>query len=198
MTDLILASGSLSRRTLLENAGVAFQAMPARIDETAVIESMEADGAPAGDIAQSLADLKALRVSPAHPEALVLGADQILVCEGTVHEKPPSLEAARDKLKALRGKTHQLVTAQAIAKNGAIIWRHLDTADLTMRTFSDDWLEAYLARGGADLLTSVGAYRLEEDGIQLFSAIKGDYFTILGLSLLPLLDFIRGHGVIGR
>ena len=191
---MILASQSQSRATMLRNAGVTIQIEPARIDEAAIKSAMLAEDAPPRDIADMLAEMKALRVSPRHPEELTLGADQILVCEGQIFDKPTDMAAARAHLQTLRGKTHQLLSAAVIAQRGEPIWRHIATAKLTMRPFSDSFLDDYLARFGETALTSVGAYHLEGLGAQLFSRIEGDYFTILGLPLLEILGFLRARG----
>ena len=137
-----------------------------------------------------------MRVSARHTGALVVGADQILDSGGYWFEKPADAEAARAQLKALRGKRHTLVSAAAVVRNGSVVWRATDRAHLTMRDFSDEFLDAYIVTAGAELLQSVGAYRLEGLGAQLFERVEGDFFTILGLPLLPLLGFLRGHGAL--
>ncbi len=192
----VLASGSAVRRTLLQNAGVAFTAEAASLDEEALIASLQAEQAAPRDIAVTLADLKAQRVSGRHAGAFVLGADQLLVQDGAIFMKPANRDQARDRLQALRGTSHQLVCGLAMARDGAIIWRHTEVSTLTMRSFSDDWLEGYLDRNCPAILSSVGAYMLEGEGIHLFSRIQGDYFAILGLPLLPVLDHLRTHKVI--
>lgn len=196
MTALILASASPARLALLAAAGVAAEAIPARIDETAVKQALLAEGAPPRDIAGKLAELKALRVSARHPGRLVLGADQVLVADGRLFDKPDSLAAARDQLVALRGRTHQLLSAAVIALDGAPVWRHVGTARLTTRPFSETFLDEYLARTGDLALTSVGCYHLEGLGAQLFARVEGDYFTVLGLPLLEVLGFLRARGVL--
>ncbi|MCZ6603914.1 MAG: Maf family protein [Alphaproteobacteria bacterium] len=195
-TEVILASASPSRAALLRAAGIAFRVQPAAVDEEEIKQSLRAEGAPAGDIAVALAELKALRVSRAAGPALVIGADQIMVCDDIQFDKPPDLAAARDQLLALRGQTHALHTALAVASQNVVIWHHIDVARLTMRPFSDRFLDGYLADAGESILDSVGAYRLEGLGIQLFSRIDGEFFTILGLPILPLLAFLRGHRVV--
>lgn len=190
---IVLASASASRANLLRNAGLEIVIDPAAIDEDTIKTSMAADGSPPHDVAQALADLKALRRSGSHPEEFVIGADQMLVCEGRWYDKPQNREAARQQLSALSGKHHQLLSAVTVAREGTIIWRHLDRATLTMRSLSPEFIEQYLISEGDSILGSVGAYRLEGRGAQLFSRIQGDYFTILGLPLLPLLDFLRTH-----
>lgn len=194
--EFILASGSQVRQTVLRAAGVPFEARPAAIDEESVIESAVAAGHPPRDIAQTLADMKALRVAMDAGDALVLGADQVLVCDGTLYMKPEGREGARERLKLLRGRDHELVCAMSIARADGIIWRHCQVSKLRMRQFSDDWLEGYLDRTMPDILSSVGAYQVEFEGVQLFSRIDGDHFSVLGLPLLPLMSFLRDHGVL--
>lgn len=193
---LLLASQSPIRLTLLQNAGLEVQALPARIDEEALRESLQAEGATPRDVADALAEAKALKLALKHPEALVLGCDQVLAQGGTIFAKPESPEAARDQLRALMGKTHQLLSAAVLYHRGEPIWRHVGTARLTMRQMSDPWLEGYIARTWPAISHSVGAYQLESEGIRLFSQIEGDYFTILGLPLLPLLDYLSLRGFI--
>jgi len=198
MTALVLASASGSRAKLLQHAGVPFEVHPAHVDEDSVKESMLADGAQGRAIADALAELKARRVSNARPDALVLGADQVLVCDGELFSKAETLEAAEAQLRRLRGRPHLLVTAVVLAKDGAAIWRHVDISTLWMREFSDTFLQTYLSAEGGDLLGSVGCYRLETEGAQLFERIEGDYFSILGLPLVPLLAALRQHGVVAQ
>lgn len=193
---LILASASAARRRLLEGAGIAFDVDPARIDEEALRAAMVEEGLKPRDMADALAELKALRVSARHPGAFVLGADQILSCDGEVYGKAETLQAARRQLLVLRGRAHELHTALVMARDGAPIWRFVDTPKLTMRPFSDDFLEAYLQGAGPDILGSVGCYAIEGRGAQLFTAIAGSLFSVQGLPLLPLLDFLRLHKVI--
>lgn len=193
MTRLILASASTIRATLLENAGVPFEIIPARVDEDAVKHSLH--GKPAW-VAETLAEMKALRISALQPDALVLGADQVLAFEDEIVSKSADLDEARMLLRRLRGKNHQLVGAAVLAKDGQAVWRHVETAQLWLRDFSDAFLEDYLAAEGEAALSSVGCYRLEGPGVQLFSRIEGDYFSVLGLPLLALLAALREHAVI--
>ncbi len=197
---LVLASGSATRQALLAAAGLEFGVRVAAVDEAAIKESARAEGIPAGDTALLLAQAKAQRVARQVPEALVIGADQLLVCrEGAAErwfDKPPDLAAARAQLLALRGRSHELVTATVCWRGGEQLWQHLETPVLTMRDFSEAFLDAYLAREGERVLGSVGAYRLEGPGVQLFSRIRGEHSAILGLPLLPLLGFLRDHGVL--
>jgi septum formation protein len=157
---------------------------------------MKAEGANARDIADALAELKAVKISNSMPGALVLGADQMLECEGRLFEKARSVEEARETLRTLRGKRHRLISAAVIARDGAPIWRHADEAALTMRAFSDEWLEDYIREAGGILTSSVGAYALEGLGIQLFAQVRGDAFTIQGLPLLPVLEGLRNFGIL--
>jgi septum formation protein len=192
---LILASTSQSRRELLTNAGLKFEIKPPGVDEDEVKLSLLAQKADAIAVATTLAELKATRVSARHPEAFTIGGDSTLSCEGRLFDKPPTMEAAREQLHALSGKTHELVSSVVVARGGVRIWHHTERARLTMRPFSEAFLDAYLAEAGDTVLSSVGAYRLESVGANLFSEIEGDYFTILGLPLLPLLSFLAGHGI---
>lgn len=193
---LILASASPSRAAMLRSAGLDFSVQRARVDESEIKLALQAEGAPPSEAATALAELKTQRVSPSAGSDFVIGADQMLVCEGRWYDKPDSMQAARDHLLALRGKTHELVSAVVLARGGSIIWRHVDVARLTMRSFSDDFVDAYLAQAGEAVQSSVGAYQLEGLGVQLFSRIQGDFFTILGLPLLPLLDILRENKVL--
>jgi septum formation protein len=190
---IVLASKSAARRAVLDGAGVAYEAASAGVDEEAVKAGMLAEGANARDIADALAELKAIKVSRSRP-GLVIGADQTLEFEGQLYDKAETVTEARARLQALRGKPHKLHSAVVVAKEGAPIWREVVTATLTMRDFSDAFLDDYLAAEGDAALGSVGCYRLEGHGVQLFSKIDGDYFTILGLPLMGLLDLLRRHG----
>lgn len=196
MNTLILASGSAARRRILENAGVSFAVETAEVDEAAIIESLESEKARGRDVADLLAEMKALRVSGRHPGAFVIGADQVLSLGPELFQKPGNTVAARAQLRRLRGQTHELSSAVCVARDGAVVWRVVQEARLTMRDFSDAFLETYLGEAGEDILGSVGAYHVEGLGIQLFSRIDGDAFTIQGLPLLPLLDFLRTHGIV--
>lgn len=195
-TKLVLASGSASRRRLLEAAGVPFETVPAAVDEDEVKQAMKAEGADAFEVAEALAELKAQRVSPRFPGALVLGADQMLVCEGAWFDKPADLAGAAEHLRRLSGRPHHLLTVLCLLRDGSRIWHHRDRAELTMRPLGAAAIQSYLAEVGEAALSSVGAYQLEGRGIQLFTSISGDFFGILGLPLLPLLDMLRNHGVI--
>jgi septum formation protein len=194
---VILASKSAARRAVLDGAGVAYEAAVAGVDEDAVKAGLLAEGHGPREVADALAELKAIRVSMSRP-GLVIGADQTLDLDGALYDKAPDLAAARERLETLRGKTHKLHSAVVVAKDGAPIWREVVTARLTMRPFSDAFLEHYLAIEGQAALGSVGCYRLEGPGAQLFSRIEGDYFAILGLPLMGLLDLLRQHGELPR
>lgn len=193
---LILASASPSRAAMLRSAGLDFSIQPARVDESEIKLALQAEGAPASEAATTLAELKAQRAATAAGGDFVIGADQMLVCEGRWYDKPETMQAARDHLLSLRGRTHELVSAVVLARGGSVIWRHVDVARLTMRDFSEEFLDAYLVQAGEAVLSSVGAYQLEGLGVQLFSRIQGDFFTILGLPLLPLLDILRENKVL--
>jgi septum formation protein len=196
MTDVILASGSATRQALLRSAGVAFTVDVAQVDESAVVESLIAEGAKPRDIADVLAELKAVKVSGRHANAMVIGADQVLSVGAQIFQKPANIEAAREQLLALRGKTHVLSSAVCVAREGSVVWREVREARLTMREFSEGFLSGYLAEAGGTVLGSVGGYQVEGLGVQLFSRIDGDHFTILGLPLLPLIEFLRTHGIV--
>ena len=193
---LILASQSLSRRALLIGAGLDFEALPAAVDEITIREAARAEGNSAADTAILLADAKAARIARRYPEAIIIGADQMLVCNGEWFDKPDDVAAARNHLQKLRNHAHELVTAMVVWRNGQRAWHHLATPRLVMRDFSDAFLDDYLAREGAFVTQSVGAYRLEGMGIQLMRDIRGEHTAILGLPLLPLLAYLRGSGVI--
>jgi len=188
---LVLASASAARAALLENAGFSVTRSPAMIDEAEVKEAFRREGADPATCATALATAKAERISRRHDGELVIGADQMLVCGDVWFDKPPDLDHARAQLMALRGRTHQLVTAIVVFRDGEDLWHHVARARLTMWAFPDDFLDRYLAAAGESVLGSVGAYQLEGLGAQLFTHIEGDYFTILGLPLLPLFDFLR-------
>ena len=191
---LILASKSAARRAMLENAGVAFEVRVANVDEDA-IKAVSGD-LDAATLAVRLAEAKALAVSREDETAWVLGSDQTLAFDGRLVSKAKSLDAARDRLKSMRGKAHQLHSGAALATKGQIVWSGVDTVEMRMRDFSDAFLDAYLAAEGEALLSCVGSYRLEGLGSQLFEAVDGDYFTVLGLPLWPVLAELRRSGVI--
>ena len=187
---LLLASASSIRLQLLHQAGLEATAQPARIDEATIRDALLAEHAKPRDIAAALAEMKARKLAEKNPTALVLGCDQVLALKDQLFSKPESIEEARQQLVLLRGQTHQLISALVLYDQGKPIWRHVATASLTMREVSDSYLDAYLARNWHSIQHSVGGYKLEEEGIRLFTALVGDYFTILGLPLLPLLGFL--------
>lgn len=193
---LVLASASITRADMLRRAGLACVVDPAHVDEDEVKRALRASGASAGDLAEALAELKARKISSRHAGAWVIGADQVLDCQGKWFDKPVDRAAARAQLLDLRGKTHELISAVCVLRDGARLWHHIGRARLTVRLFTDGFLDDYLDQAGSAVLQSVGAYQLEGIGAQLFSRVEGDYFTILGLPLLPLLDFLRNHAVV--
>ena len=189
---LVLASRSAVRRTLLEAAGVPVEVRPADIDERSLETGVPSE-APAA-VAALLARQKALAVAALHPARLVLGADQVLALDAKLFSKPADRAAARAQLRALSGRTHELHAAIAFVRDATVVFEHVGTARLTMRSFSDRFLDAYLEAVGSAATASVGAYQIEGLGIQLFERVEGDYFTVLGLPLLTALDFLRRHG----
>jgi septum formation protein len=194
---LILASTSKSRARLLEAAGLAFIVEPPGLDESAMREAISGEDALSPhDVAEVLARAKAEAVSELAPQAYVIGGDQVLALGDTILTKPDSMEAARRQLLDLSGKTHSLHTAVTVATNGATIWADTTISSLTMRKLSPAFIGHYLAAAGEEVLNSVGAYQLESVGVQLFDKIEGDYFSILGIPLIPLLDTLRREGVI--
>ena len=198
---IVLASGSQVRARIMRDAGLTFEIIPANVDEVTIQSSMEAEGAPPAHVAETLAEMKAMRVSQnllakGVEGAFVIGADQVLDLNGTRFDKPTDRDHAAAHLKTLSGKTHQLISATVIAKNGAAIWRHIGKAKLTVRPLNDEQIAAYLDQVGDLALASVGAYQIEGLGIHLFSAMEGDQTTIQGLPILPLLDFLRANQIV--
>lgn len=198
MSGVVLASGSSARAAMLTAAGVPFVRDVADVDEGAVKEACRATGRSAADVAAALAVRKAGAVSARHPGALVIGADQMLECDGTWFDKPADREGARQQLLRLRARTHRLISAAVVLRDEAVLGEWVTTADLTMRDFGEDFLDDYLDTAGDAVLTSVGAYRIEGEGIQLFERMDGDTFTIKGMPLLPVLEALRQHGVLKR
>ncbi|MCP2155377.1 Maf-like protein [Agrobacterium tumefaciens] len=194
--ELILASSSASRQMLMRNAGLTFSAIPADIDERALDEQLEKNGAKPEEVALELAKAKALAVSALHPQALVLGCDQTMALGARVYHKPKTMAEAEAHLLSLSGKVHRLNSAAVLARGGDVVWQTISSAELSVRTLSAEFVSRHLQRVGEKALTSVGAYQLEGEGIQLFTSIEGDYFTILGLPLLPLLMKLRDMDVI--
>lgn len=191
---LILASGSAIRLALLQRSGLTVEALPARVDEEAIRAAMLAEGAAPRDIADALAEAKARKVSLRRPGALVIGADQILVHNGRLLAKPATPAALREQLVALRGSAHSLLSAIVVCRDGAPLWRFVGEARLTMRNFSDTYLEGYLARNWPGLADTVGGYKLEEEGVRLIARLDGSYFTVLGLPLPELIDWLALRG----
>lgn len=197
MTEkLILASGSPFRKAMLEHAGVAVDAIPADLDERALEAPLAESGATPEEVALVLAEAKAVAVSEAHPGRLVLGCDQTLSLGDEVFHKPADMEGARRHLLKLSGQTHQLNSAVVLVRDGETIWRHVAVASLTMRQLAPAFIGRHLARVGRKALSSVGAYQIEGEGIQLFEKVEGDHFTIVGLPLLPVLKELRELGAI--
>lgn len=194
--ELILASGSSARRTLLVAAGLNVTVKPAGIDEGRVKREARTAGADAAATALCLAELKAQAVAKSHPESLVIGADQLLVCEEVWFDKPADVASAGEQLRRLRGRTHELITAVACYRGDKHLWHHIVAPRLAMREFSDGFLDAYLGHEKDAVTTSVGGYRLEGLGIHLFDAIDGEHAAILGLPMLALLRFLRQHGIL--
>ena len=198
MQKIILASQSVVRQQLLQNAGVSFIAENARIDESLLKTSLLAECAPPRDLVDQLAEAKAAKLARKNPDAVVIGCDQILEFEGNILSKPDSLEDARAQLTMLRGKSHKLMSAAVIYHEAHPIWRHIGVVRLFMAEFSDSYLNAYLARNWPDIAQSVGAYMLESEGIRLFSRVEGSYFDVLGLPLTEVLNFLALRGFIER
>ncbi|WP_276119648.1 Maf-like protein [Pararhizobium qamdonense] len=194
--SLVLASASSFRRMLLDNAGIAFQAQAADIDERAIEGEIERQGSSPEEVALVLAEAKARNVGQAFPDAIIIGSDQTMSLGTRVYHKPRDMNEARDHLLSLSGKVHQLNSAIVLTQGDDILWKHVSSARLSVRLLSPDFIDAHLARVGTNALSSVGAYQLEGEGIQLFDAIDGDYFTILGLPMLPLLEKLRDLRVI--
>lgn len=192
---IILASGSQIRREILSSAGLDYTVITKPVDEAAIKAAMLAEGALPRDIADALAEAKSIRVSQ-HEQGLVIGADQIMVMDGKIFDKPINMQEARERLLSMRGKNHHLIGAVVICENGHPVWRHISKTTLSVRDFSEEFVDYYLEEEGDIILKSVGAYRFEGRGAQLFSHVDGDFFSILGLSLLPVLDYLRLRGAI--
>jgi septum formation protein len=197
-TKFILASASIARRDILEAARIPFEINPASIDEEIIKERLHSEGASAAAIASTLAEQKAMEVSAHAENSLVLGADQILVCEGQVFNKAKNLMQARESLKQFRGRRQELISAVALVRDKKTEWLYAETAELWVRDFSDAFLDDYLEQEGIDILSSVGCYRIEGRGAQLFEKITGNQFTIRGLPLFPLLGALRARGIIQK
>jgi septum formation protein len=195
---LILASTSPTRLTMLRAAGLDVTPIAPRVDEASIRDALTAEGAHPRDIADTLAEMKARRVAEKHPEAVVLGCDQVLALDRTTFAKPETPDDARDQLGKLRGKTHKLLSALVVYDNAEPVWRFVGEARMTMHPISDAYLDDYVTRNWDSIRHSVGCYKVEEEGVRLFSAITGDHFTILGLPLLPLLAWMGTRGMIAR
>ncbi len=195
MTRIILASGSAIRKTILTEAGLDFEVIVKPVNESAIKQSLLAEGAKIRDIADALAEAKARKVS-LQEQGLVIGADQIMEMDGILFDKPKDMTEARGRLLNMRGKDHRLIGAVVICENGMPVWRHISKTILSVREFSEHFLDQYLKAEGEAVLKSVGAYRFEGRGSQLFTKVEGDFFSILGLSLLPVLDYLRERGAI--
>jgi len=194
---LILASNSASRKAMLSDAGVPFVAEASGADEEAAKAALAEAGTSPRDTADALAELKALKVSMRHPADLVLGSDSIVVLDdGTILDKPETREDAERHLKAMSGKTHRLISAAVIAEGGRPVWRHVDIAKLHVRMLSDGFIQTYLDVEWPAIAGCVGCFRIEGPGVQLFARTEGSHFTILGMPLLPVLDFLRVRGIL--
>ena len=192
---IILASGSAIRREILDGAGLDYEVIVRPVDEGAIKEAMLEENSRLRDIADALAEAKAMRVSR-QEEGLVIGADQIMVMGDTLFDKPKNMDDVRNRLISMRGKKHQLLGAVVICESGVPVWRHMSRTTLWVRAFSDEFLDWYIETEGEALLKSVGAYRFEGPGAQLFEKVEGGFLAILGLDLLPVLDYLRTRGVI--
>jgi septum formation protein len=194
---LVLASQSASRRAMLDAAGVPHEAVAAQVDEDSAKESLIAGGISARDLSDALAELKAMKVSRMLPGALVLGGDSVVALDdGTLLDKPVSRDDAAEHLRMMSGRHHDLYSAAVIAEGGRAVWRHVDRARMHVRTLSEDFIQAYLDREWPAIGGCVGCYRMEGPGVQLFSRTEGSHFTILGMPMLPLLDYLRVRGVL--
>lgn len=180
----------------MAKSGLTVAAIPARIDEDAIRAALEGESAKPRDIADVLAEMKARKIAERHPDAVVIGSDQILTVDGRVFGKPETVADVRAQLQSLRGRTHQLISAVVVYEQARPVWRYLDEARMVMRSFSDSWLDGYLDRNWDSIRHSVGGYKLEEEGVRLFTEVKGDWFTVMGMPLLPLLAWLGNRGFI--
>ncbi|RMA42807.1 Maf family protein [Rhodophyticola porphyridii] len=196
MTELILASGSATRQSMLKQVGIPFTSVPPRIDEEAIRGALEHEGATPRDVADTLAEYKARRVSEKHPGTMVIGCDQVLDHKGRVLGKPETRDDARSQLKSLSGGQHRLLSAVVVYEDLKPVWRVVGQVSLSMRPLSDSYIEDYLDRNWPDIADSVGGYKLEQEGARLFLRIDGDYFTVLGLPLLDLCGYLVNRGII--
>ena len=195
---LILASGSPFRKQLMEAAGLSFTAEPASIDERKIEAPLVEGGASPEEVAAALAKAKAEDVAKKNRQAFVIGSDQVMSMDGQLFHKCTSVEMAREQLRSMRGKTHRLSSAISIVQDGAEVWNHVSVADLAFRDFTDAFLDSYIANAGPKVLLTVGAYSYEGLGQQLFEKVEGDFFTIIGLPMLPLLAALRDLAIIPR
>lgn len=193
---IILASGSSIRASLLAKVGLQFDVVVPRIDESAIKASLLAEQASPRDLADALAEMKARRISEKKPGAMVIGCDQVLELDGRLLSKPETPDQALEQLREMQGNRHRLLSAAVIVENGQPIWRHVGHVDLRMRMLSDRFLNGYVARNFDGIRDAVGGYKLEQEGAMLFSEIKGDYFTVLGMPLIEVLNFLVTKGVI--
>lgn len=196
--SVILASGSATRKNLLERSGIGIDVRIPGIDEAMVTESLVRDQVKPEDIAVCLAEMKALRIGSREPEQVVVGCDQILWSNGRVFHKARNVDDARSVLLELRGRPHSLISAAVVVIGGERVWHAISRAELVMREFSDSFLDSYLDRNWPDIQSSVGCYRLEEEGVQLIARIRGDLFTIMGIPLIELLEYLRVRGILPR
>ena len=194
--ELILASASLARNRLLKNAGVVFRTVASGIDEAAIKQKFKLDEKCPNEVALALATAKAISVGTQYPGNTIIGSDQLLVCDGQWFDKPTCMETARDQLECLSGRVHKLVNATVITKNGASIWNYQNTVNVEMRELSIGLIDEYLAKEGGAVCETVGAYKLEGHGAQLLTKVDGDFFSILGLPILPLLGFLRERDIL--
>ncbi|MDG2362042.1 MAG: Maf family protein [Hellea sp.] len=193
--NIILASGSPTRKQILEDSGVIFEVVVRPIDEASIKSAMIQEGASKLSIVSTLAELKSIKVS-SETSGLVIGADQIMVFDGAIYDKPKTIEEARTRLMAIRNQTHYLMGSVVVSEGGVSVWRHSSKVELKARSFTDKFIDNYINQEGEALLQTVGAYRFEKRGSQLFSSVKGDFFSVLGLPLLPLLDYLRTRNAI--
>lgn len=198
LPSVILASSSTARKSLLQNAGVEFEVLAARVDEEAIRDALVFDGASPTDLADALAEMKARKISEKRPDDLVIGCDQVIDFEGRIISKSGTPDHLKQQLKEMRGKRHDLLSAVVIYEGGKPVWRHVGKARLTMRDLSDSYLEDYLDRNWQDVRHAAGGYMLEGEGVRLFSNVSGDYFTVLGLPLIEVLSFLSQRGVIAK